>query len=80
MLPQRVVMLEDPLRSHLIEGQLVNEMWLHSQIMTRVLPWMGVIPMDAIVDTGARRVMIGAEIVDLMGLTAEDLEPRESCA
>ena len=38
----------------------------------------GVILLDAVVDTGARRVMIGVEIVVLMGLTVEDLEPRES--
>ena len=38
----------------------------------------GVIPMDAVVDTGAKRVMIGAEIAELMGITAEDLEPGES--
>ena len=38
----------------------------------------GVISMDAIVDTGAKRVMIGAAIAELMGITTEDLEPGES--
>ena len=28
----------------------------------------GVIPMDVVVDTGAKRVMIGAEIAELMGI------------
>ena len=38
----------------------------------------GVIPIDAVVDTRAKRVMIGAEIAELMGITAEDLELGES--
>ena len=29
----------------------------------------GIIPMDAIVDTGAKKVMIGREVVEMMGLT-----------
>ena len=34
----------------------------------------GIIPMDVVVDTGAKKVMIGKEVADMMGLTDEDLE------
>ena len=38
----------------------------------------GIIPIDAVVDTGAKKVMIGKEVADMMGLIEEDLEPREA--
>ena len=37
----------------------------------------GAIPMDAIVDTGAKKVMIRKEVAALMGLTNVDLDPGE---
>ena len=38
----------------------------------------GVIPMDAIVDTGTKKVMIGREVAEMMGITDEDLEPGDA--
>ena len=38
----------------------------------------GIIPMDAIVDTVAKKVMIGREVAKMMGLPDDDLEPREA--
>ena len=38
----------------------------------------GVAPVHAVVDTGAKRVMIGTHMADQMGLTKEDLEPGEA--
>ena len=38
----------------------------------------GVASMHAVVDTGAKRVMIGTHMVDQMGLTEEDLELEEA--
>ena len=35
-------------------------------------------PLDAVVDPSAMMVMIGAGVVTLMGLTFDDLEPREA--
>ena len=38
----------------------------------------GILPMDVVVDTGAKKVMIGKEVADMIGLTEEDLEPGEA--
>ena len=37
-----------------------------------------VIPMDAIVDTGAKKVMIRREVAQIMGITDENLERRDA--